>query len=417
MKNKILLLVIGCVFAMSGCGSAATQTESAVENISEDASATTDTASSEGEESTEEAASAEDAASEDESSEDALEEETTGTDAESENVDEDWMGKETAPDADGKISNEFMSITMPKELEGTYLAYTNDNEINIYEKEGHDDGYGGFVFGICLADNYGEYGGMRTKIGELTDADGKLHHVLLSFASEVQWDYTKYEEVPEAYKKLEDSCRDIASTLEAEQGGTYVDGGGTKGEDLYGDLAKEIAATVESAKDANELEAADLSPVYYAISQGDEAKDPMEAIGVAYADCNSDGVDEMFIGDIENQQVYDIFGSENGKPVHVVSGHFRDYYKVNGPFISEYVSESAGVNVATSWNLEPNSSELFLQYSLKLDETDEAEYKWAVSYSDGKWEELSEEEYNDRFSNLEYPDAPALEFKPLNSLK
>ena len=384
MRNRMIALSLLCALAMAGCESPAAQ----------------NTASNE--------AAEEDTKSDDTAAEDTASEETE---------DEEYsLGEELTIGDDGKVSNGTISITMPKELAGTYLAYCYENDINIYDKECNEAGYGGFAFGVCLTDDYGEYGGMRTKIGELTDADGKVFHVLISYPSDVQWDYTKSDEMPASYEALYDGGRDIiGKTLESEKGGKYVDGAGTKGAELYGDYAKEITEKIKSAKDANELEAQDLSPVYYAMTQGDEPKDPMKDIGVAYADFNVDGVDEMVIGDIKSGEIYDIYASVDGKPAHVISGHWRDYYKVFGPILAEYVSEGAGVSVIHSYALNPNSTELNEQYSLKMDETDGAKDKWAVSYDKGEtWEGMTEEEYKQRLSNIEeFPTEEKLTFKAL----
>ena len=64
-------------------------------------------------------------------------------------------------------------------------------------------------------------------------------------------------------------------------------------------------------------------------------------------------------------------------------------------------------------------SELFPQYSLKLDETGDAESKWSVSYDDGKtWESMTEEDYRQRLGNIEdLPAEKALTFTPLGKLQ
>lgn len=401
MKKKLLLAVLGATIVLAGCGS----NQAPAQEVSTDQSAQQESAKTEeNEQSTAEPAA-----------------EGESTDAGTEGmIEEESLGEEVTPDENGVVSNGFMTITMPEKFAGTYLVYARDGEINVYDKESNEKGFGGFVFGICVTDDYSQYGGMRKKIGELTDKDGQLYHVLLSVPSDVQWDYTaEGGDMPAAYKALSDADREIAATLQPVEGGEYVDGAGTKGEEIYGELAKEIAENIKNAKDATELEEKQLSSVYFAMTQGDTPKDPMTAFGVSYGDYNIDGVDEMVVADMESGEVYDIFASVNGKPAHVASGYFRDYYKVCGYAFAEYVSEGAGVSVINVYDLLPNSTEMLSQYSVKLDETEGAEQKYAVSYDEGKtWEDLTEEDYKQRVSNIEYVgDWEGLKFTALGDVK
>ncbi len=381
--KRSMLLAMGCALVLAGCGStdtaADTEAQTAAETATEAPAAETTTE-----------AAAETEAATDEAMGDATD-----------------NGEELTPSEDGTVSNSLFSITMPADTAGTYLAFTsNENDISIYDKEASEGGFGGFAFQVCATDTFENFGGMKTKIGELTDADGKLYHVYISYPSDVQWDYTKSDGAPATYHALYDNARDIAATMQSVNGGTYVDGAGTKGEEIYADYVKEIISTIENAKDATELEAANLSPEYYAMTQGDAAKDPMEAMGVCYTDINWDGVDEMVIGDMDSKVIYDIFAIVNDKPDHVISGYSNDYFKVYGHVLAQYTREEADVSTITTYELIPNTSELFPQYSIKLDETADAKNKWSVSYDEGTtWEELTEEDYNIRLSNIE--DFPA----------
>lgn len=376
--KRSLLLTLGCAILLTGCEAAHTSetqanasTEAtAVENVTDTSTEAASEAKNETEEISEEAS-------------DNNEEELT-------------------PNKNGVVSNGRISITMPAEYEGTYLATSFENSISIYDKASSEAGFGGFIFNVCTTDSYENLGGMKTKIGELTDGDGKLYQVYISYPSDVQWDYTTGEEMPESYAAIYDNAREIAATLQPVNGGTYADGAGTKGEDIFGDYVKEIIATIKNAKDANELEAADLSPMYYSITQGNEAKDPMEAIGVCYADINADGIDEMVIGDMETNDIYDVYTSVDGKPAHVVSGYNRDYFKIYSTGIVEYLLEGAGVTITNLYDIINNTTEMSPQVSLKVDETADSADMWSTSYDEGEtWESLTEEDYKEYLSNLE----------------
>ncbi len=381
--KKSLLLALGCAFVLAGCGSANTAAKPETQTEDKVASEVT----------TEEKAA-------DTAAESSSEAETTdgeGLNAATENGEE-----ELIPDENGVVSNGSISITMPAECAGTYLASSFENSINIYDKASSEAGFGGFIFNVSTTDSYENLGGMKTKIGELTDGDGKLYQVFISYPSDVQWDYTAGEDMPKSYAAIYNNAREIAATLQSVDGGTYVDGAGTKGEDIFGDYVKEIITTIENAKDANELEAADLSPVYYSITQGDQAKDPMKDIGVCYADINVDGIDEMVIGDMESNKIYDVYTSVDGKPAHVISGHDRDYFKIYSSGILEYVLESAGVNVTCLHDITPNTTEMNPQVFLKLDETADSADTYSTSYDGGEtWESMTEEDYKSYLSDLE----------------
>lgn len=395
--KRLVAAVIGTVIVFTGCGnsgsgeSVSTVTGSTVE-------ASGETAASE----TSEADSTENVASE--------------STAENFGVSEDEefsLGEELTPDDNGVISNGFITITMPKEYEGKYLAYGNGTDINIYDRESNEAGFGGFAFGISVTDEFSEYGGMRTKIGELTESDGKLYHILLSYPSDVQWDYVNNKDMPETYGGLYENAREIASSITSADGGSYEDGAGTRGEDIYGDLVKEIADKIENAGSAEELEAGNLSPVYY------EVKDPLETMGFCYTDFNLDGVDEMVIGDVETKEIYDVFAAIDGKAAHVISGNPEDYFKVYGSTLAEYTSDSDGGNVIRTHDLLPNSDELFFQYALKSNETEGSGDKWSVSYDGGSsWEALTEEDYRQRLSNIEdFASDKPVEFIRLEEIK
>ncbi len=128
MKKKVVLLAMGCALVMAGCSGAeitVTTTDNAAQSTSEEAPA----------------AEAKEAASEEAAAEDVYE------------VD---LGEEITPDADGKVSNGTISIQMPADAAGTYLAYNYNGDINIYDKESAEGGFGGYIFGVCMTDDYAQ---------------------------------------------------------------------------------------------------------------------------------------------------------------------------------------------------------------------------------------------------------------------
>ena len=73
---------------------------------------------------------------------------------------------------------------------------------------------------------------MYTKVGEYETSDAEFYDVCKSYASEVTYDYN-LPEAPEDFTKLYDATDDIIATATANNGGVFMYGAGTKGEDLY----------------------------------------------------------------------------------------------------------------------------------------------------------------------------------------
>ena len=358
-------------------------------------------------------ATAEDTAAADASSE-AVDESDIGDTADAAD-DEDYIDEEDSepkaeeitPDADGNLSNGFITITMPKDTQGLYIALATDHSIGIYDKEQRDDGFGGYVFSVQTYAEPDQYaGGLDIKYGEMTDQDGQVYDVTVMEATDVQWDYEKYSEMPDSYGKLYGAKEEVVNSLKPVQGGEYVPGKGTKGEDLYGDVIEQFRTAISEGWDANKLEENDMSSMYYAVTQGDGNPDAMKITGYAYKDLNSDGIDELVVGEIAEGDykgtIYDIYTMIDRKPAHVVSGYGRSrYYAVPSLIVNEY-SDSAAVSGITSFYLTPNSTEMIPQIALKEDYSEDENAPWyrATDVDKDEWEKVTEDEYNEYLGRI-----------------
>ncbi len=388
MKKRLAIAAtgLGLAIALTACGQTETPAEAPAAEITETPAADTDSA------------------------------ETTNTEtadtAEAAAVPEGYV-------EDMVISNDLITLTMPDELAGKFYASVDGDMITIYDKACVDEGFPGLVFQVGVdKDNTLIPGGMYTKVGELSSSDGNLYNVVRGFASEAQWDYEKYDDVPETYEKLESAAADIIADIQGVDNNTYIHEGGTKGEELYTyTLSRYIDAYTENW-DANKYEEEGLSPEFYALI-ANEGEKAFDKIGFAYMDVTNDGIDELLVGvitDDEASTIYDIYTMVDRMPTLVVSGTARDsYHALQYGGIANYYSGGAMENGVTSYIIEPDSSNLLLQFGIKYDAYTDEENPWFIEYSDEEWEAMTEEDYNSRLEMLD-GDSVKLDFAPMSDI-
>ncbi len=323
---------------------------------------------------------------------------------------------ETTPAEGIEVSNNLFTLTLPAECKDTFDAEITDNQITIYHTESKDAGYGGMAFTVWARELPSEFaGGPYMKKGELTDADGKKYEVVLGYATEVQWDFEKSEEAPEAYSKLYDSAVDVVKNMQGINGATYEYGAGTKGENLYGNVLATYKTAVEENWDAAKYEENEMSPEFYSL-----AKDGgLEYIGFAYCDTDKDGIDELYVGSLKDDElkgvIYDIYTMVDGTPTHVLSGTARDrYYVYDEAFIINEFSGGANEYGSKVYGLEPNSTDITLQWATKYDANENPDQPWFIGYSDEEWENVTEEDFNNREATTDK--YTKLDLKPLSEL-
>lgn len=321
--------------------------------------------------------------------------------------------------AETNEENTIFDITMPEELEGTYVIESMKNAYYVYDKEANEAGYRGLAFSVIAYENPSDYaGGVNEKVGEIVSGDKVLYDIVREYPSEIQYDYEKYpENPPESYTALEDCAEDVIKSLKPKAEGEFVWNGGCKGEDMYSDVIATFVTAIEEKWDSDKLEQENMSPEYNAISVTDDA---METVGYAYLDVNNDGIDELLIGEIADGDykgtVYDIFTMVDRKPAHVVSGSARDrYYPLEYGMIINEGSGGADDSEWQTYDIEPNTTNLLPQLGVKMDGYENADKPWFVNYAEpDNWENITEEEFDEFMSRFEYI---RLDFTPLSSFK
>ena len=297
------------------------------------------------------------------------------------------------------IKNNLFSITVPKQLKNTCVIKKEKNKISVYHKESKKAGFGGFAFGIKAYKNPSDHAVLpgSKKIGELTDKKGNLYDIVLKHPTDVQYDYTKNSNPPESFKLLYDLGE--KTNISGISGSTYHKDQGMKGKNLYKNILNKHYMAILENWDSTKLEQEDMSYMYNVMAQTNT--DVLDKVGYAYYDVNVDGIDELLIGEIADGNwkgvIYDIYTMVNRKPQHVISGGIRNrYYVCDYSFICNEYSSGALESGIRVYNLVENSTELFPQIYFKYDGYSNPKQPWYISYSDGKWENVTETNYLER---------------------
>lgn len=308
------------------------------------------------------------------------------------------------------IKNRLFSISIPAELKGSFKAKSEKDKISIYHIDSNKAGFGGFAFGIKAYKNPADHAMLPggRKIGELRDKKGDLYDVVLKYPTDVQYDYTKSSTAPESYKHLYDLGEVV--NINGVHGATYYKNQGMNGEDLYKDILKKHITAIREKWDSIKLEKENMSYMY----------NLTDKIGYTYYDVNADGIDELLIGEIADGDwkgvIYDIYTMVNREPKHVVSGGSRNrYYVCDDAFVCNEYSSGALESGVRVYNLVENSTELFPQVNFKYDGYQNSQNPWFLSYSDEKWENVSEEKFKERKKVFERYER--FDFIPLSKFK
>jgi hypothetical protein len=299
--------------------------------------------------------------------------------------------------ASNEYSCDYFTMELPEQLKEIAEVETTQDSITVYYKKGKEDGFGGLAYSISARKLPSEYaGGPYSKVGEIEGDDGTTYDVVLGVATEVQWDYN-LPDMPEDFAKIYDSADSVVKNLIARDGYTYNCGAGINGEDLYGEVIDKYITAVNEKWDAAKLEAEGMSPEYAFIIANEDK--PLEKIGVSYADVNADGIDELFVGVILDEDrdlaAYDVYTMVDRKPEHVISGSEAvRFYNYESFFIAKEWNgvDSSGIYI---YGLEANSTEMTYQFGYKYDPYDSEAGPWFRSYDGEEYEPISEEDYSE----------------------
>lgn len=318
-----------------------------------------------------------------------------------------------------RISNKLFSFAIPKALKGLYIVRKRENGIFIYDKVSKKAGFGGFAFGVKAFKNPSNYAMMPggRKIGELNDKKNNIYDIVLIHPTDVQYDYInqKSESFDALYSWGDTPAKDIRGV----KGSTYYNRRGTLGANLYKDVLKKHVTAIKEKWDSKKLEEENMSYMYNTLTNED--KNLLENIGYTYYDTNGDGIEELIIGEIAENNwqgiIYDMYTMVEREPAHVFSGGSRDrYFICDDSFICNEYSSSANESGWNIYVLVENSTTLLQQVGFKYSSQANQEKPWFLSYDfeNNEWENVTEEVFNERKAIFERYER--FDFTPLSTL-
>ncbi len=307
------------------------------------------------------------------------------------------------------VSGKYYSIIMPCDTENTFVAKKRNNSIEIFEKISAKSNQGGLAFALEIFKNPKDYAELpnHKKIGELRDKNGVLYDMVLKRPNENMCADGK--EAEENFIRLYDSAQNIE--IKGINGSTYYKNQGTKGADLYKDVLKKYKQALKENWNWVKISQENLGSISKILI--DKKKPSLKKLGYAYYDINSDGIDELFIGEVKKSgaTVYDIYTMVDRKPEHVLARNYsyHKYFICNDTYICRDAQVAKDKNIFTVIDIEKNSTERKLVveylYNEKLSKTN----PWFRTFKAGdKYQSVSKETYDwginsfSDFLNLDY---------------
>ena len=291
-----------------------------------------------------------------------------------------------------QVSNNYFSVVMPKDTKGTYSVSKEDNGIYIYEKISAKEGTGGFAFCIKIYKAPKDYATLEDtkKIGELVAKNGVTYDMVLIQPREIY--YGEGEKIAKNYSRLYDYAPN--AEIKGVNGNKYIKEQGTKGENIYKETLKEYKDKVNN-------------------------KRQLSKIGYAYFDLNSDGIDELFIGEISkkasNSEVYDVYTMVDRKPSHVAGADETNRYFVCDDIYLYEKSTEAKKAVDKVLTLDRNSTKLRSVMGLMYSTENKKKMYYISNGNTGNWEKVSKKSYNER--KMLFSDYKKFDFVPLSKIK
>ena len=299
-----------------------------------------------------------------------------------------------------EVSNDVFTVTVPDEIAEICETETEADIINFYEPLSHQDSHGGFVGSIRLYKSVRDYGYVPNyrRGGQIVLTDGTSLDVVVELPSDVQFDVQNQDSI-DHYERISDALfNDIVPSITPADG-VYTPQDEVDTTAVYADVLEKLRADVSGQADYDTLAEDGFSGLYSYLY---DEEDPLAKTGCLYMDINFDGYDELAIGMIGGNAVYDLYTQQDGEAIHVFSGGERDVYTLVGNeygyhTVKEEASGGAALTQISFFSLDPVSTELSSQVTFIYDGQKDPDAPWSIEYLPGEeGETVTEEEWNER---------------------
>lgn len=335
------------------------------------------------------------------------------------------------PDGEGDkvVEAEHYSVTVPEEIAKIAEIEVNGDAVSFREKISFEKFGGGFAGEYALYESMLDYQGMPEfrRGGQIELSDGTKLDVLLLYPTDVQFD-PEDSQSSENYKKISEAFSNVILDSFEATDGVYTPQDQINTDDIYADTLQKLSDDLAAGKDREGFEEDGFSYLYAyfsnqagngdqapaeeelsesgegtlseqaeevlseeaaeALSESGETQDSDRGIGYAYLDLNGDGYDELLIGRVGDDAIYDLFTQIDGEVYHVFSGGERSVYKVmshdgeHTGMIRKVGSGGASLTNITFYLFSAAEEDLFPQLTYVYDETADPENPYSIIYGD-----------------------------------
>ena len=342
----------------------------------------------------------------------------TDTQKETEKQQETTSPKETSAAAEAQqgelLETDYFSVLIPEELDGLYDVSVTPTAISVYEKNAHADG-AGFVFNVAAYSDPADYANNPhyERGGMVTDLGNQSYDLVIEYPSDVQMDLDHREE----YTKLAEAVPGIIESLQPAKNYKY-----TKQEDIdttgiYTGVLDELYRLMKEKAGVEKMaENQAFSTTFGYLPES--GSDPLDKAAYCFLDITGDGYDELLLGCVDGDEIYDLYAPVDGKAVHVFEGSERAcYYLTDQPETVLYRgSGGAMYGVNTIYSLPSQYPDMVSQISLIYDGEKDEKNPWFIDYGgDMTLEPVTEEQWDEMLGR--FGEIRKIDWTPLKDWK
>ena len=312
------------------------------------------------------------------------------------------------------LETDYFSIVTPDELDGLYDVSVTPTAVSVYEKNAHADG-AGFVFNVAAYSDPADYANNPhyERGGMVTDLGNQSYDLVIEYPSDVQMDLDHREE----YTKLAEAVPGIIETLQPAKNYKY-----TKQEDIdttgiYTGVLDELYRLMKEKSGVEKMaENQAFSTTFGYLPES--GSDPLEKAAYCFQDITGDGYDELLLGCVDGDEIYDLYAPVDGKAVHLFEGSERACYYLTDQMETVLYRGSGGAmyGVNTIYSIPSQSAEMYSQITLIYDGEKDEKNPWFIDYGgDMNPEPVTEEQWDEMLGR--FGEIRKIDWTPLKEWK